>query len=589
MSVSCTTTAVRAAFLYGLLGGAWILLTDRLLYGLVSNAETIASWQTAKGWLFVAASAAFVFLLSLRAARREKAARESEDDLLVITDSLPGPVSRVDANGRYLFANAAYTEWFGLTPSQVIGRTQRDVLGEELYERILPHVRRALHGERVQYKAATHSPDGKVRWGLVTLIPDRGEAGDVEGHFTVVLDVTEREQERRARAETEERYRRLVEGAPDAILVYRDGRVTIVNQAAVRLCGAGSRDELIGRKWHEFVDTPDHDAVGAQLQQGEELTEPLQLSICRVDGRRVPVEVSASRFQDGDDVSLHIIMRDISARKEAETALLELNRELEERVEARTEDLEIARERAEAADQLKSLFLASMSHELRTPLNSIIGFTGVLLQELPGPINEEQRKQLEIVRRASRHLLALINDVLDISKIEADEVRLESRDYDLAAVVREAAEMVEPRAHEKSLGFRLEISEGLEHAVGDAHRLRQVLTNLFGNAVKFTPTGEVTVTAAIEPQSSPLPAAKGAVARIDVADTGIGISAADQAEIFHPFSQIGTQDNPAVEGTGLGLAISRRLARLMGGDIFVRSEPGMGSTFTLYVPLRLAE
>jgi len=575
--------------LYGMLGGVWILFTDRLLYSLVSDAEAIASWQTAKGWLFVAASAAFVFLLSLRAAKREKAARESEGDLLVITDSLPGPVSRVDSHGRYLFANAAYTEWFGLTPSQVIGRTQRDVLGEELYGRIAPHVRRALDGTRVQYKAPTHSPDGKVRWGLVTLIPDFGEAGDVEGHFTVVLDVTEREEERLARAETEERYRRLVEGAADAILVYQDNRVTLVNEAAVRLYGADSRDELIGRDWHDFVDTPDHYVVGEQLEglrQGEELTEPLQLSICRLDGGRVPVEVSASRFQDGDDVSLHIIVRDISARKEAETALLELNRELEERVAARTEDLEIARERAEAADQLKSLFLASMSHELRTPLNSIIGFTGVLLQELPGPVNEEQRKQLEIVQRASRHLLALINDVLDISKIEADELRLESRDYDLAAVVMEAAEMVQPKAHEKKLGFRLEISEGLEHAVGDAHRLRQVLTNLLGNAVKFTHTGEVTVTAGIELETSPLPDTEGGVARIDVGDTGIGISADDQAEIFHPFSQIGTEENPAVEGTGLGLAISRRLARLMGGEILVHSEPGKGSTFTLYLPLR---
>ena len=270
------------------------------------------------------------------------------------------------------------------------------------------------------------------------------------------------------------------------------------------------------------------------------------------------------------------MIRDNSARKAAEKALNKLNAELDSRVKRRTADLEIARERAESADRLKSMFLASMSHELRTPLNSIIGFTGVLLQELPGALNAEQKKQLGIVQDASSHLLALINDILDLSKIEAGELALDMQSFDLDAEIRLVGNLLQPSAAAKGLDFAVDVAPGLPAASGDRRRVRQVLTNLVGNAVRFTHAGGVRIEAR---------QAEDGAAAISVTDTGIGIASEHLPELFQPFTQIKAESELVPEGTGLGLAIASRLADNMGGRIDVTSEPGRGSTFTFYLPL----
>lgn len=581
MSIAATARGVKAAALYALIGGTWILVTDRILFEALGQDGRVAAWQTWKGWVFVAASALFVFVLARRAHLRERALRAREAELLVITDSMPGPVSRVDRHGRYLFANLAYSDWFGLAPSEVVGRTHQEVLGEELYGRIEGKVRRALAGERVTYLEPTHSPDGQTRWGLVTLVPDRDPDGAVQGHFTIVQDVTAAEEQRRAHAESEVRYRRLVEKAPDGILIYKDGRVQLANPAAQRLVRAVSESDVTGRPWDMFVDEVDRDRAVERVElllRGEGDLSPMGLRLRRLDGTRVPVEVSGVRFMDGDQPALHLIMRDISARKSAEAALRDLNRSLENRIERRTEELELARERAESADRLKSLFLASMSHELRTPLDSINRLTGELLGEQPGELADEQRKRLGVVRRAARHLRALVDDVLDISSIEAGELVLEQADYDLGAIVREAAEPAASRARAKGLEFEVHIGAGLHQARGDSGRLRQILGNLLSNAVKFTDAGRVTVAA------TPV---RGAGARIEISDTGVGILPADHERVFHPFCQVRPADERDPGGTGLGLAISKRLARLMGGDLALASTPGTGSTFVLELPLEV--
>lgn len=246
-------------------------------------------------------------------------------------------------------------------------------------------------------------------------------------------------------------------------------------------------------------------------------------------------------------------------------------------------DLAAAREQAEAADRIKSAFLATMSHELRTPLNSIIGFTGILAQGLAGPLNPEQQKQLEMVRGSARHLLALINDVLDISRIEAGQLAIIPEPFDLPASLNKVLSLIAPLAAQKGLRLQSRISPLLRTWVADPRRFEQILINLLNNAVKFTDRGAVTLTARLTTTHA---TPSNRLLRIAVADTGTGIKPQDLARLFQPFHQLDTGLTRTREGTGLGLAISSRLAGLLGGRITVRSQWGKGSVFILSLPAR---
>jgi len=250
--------------------------------------------------------------------------------------------------------------------------------------------------------------------------------------------------------------------------------------------------------------------------------------------------------------------------------------ELEVRVADRTRALHAAMDRAQAADRLKSVFLATMSHELRTPLNSILGFTGVLLKGLAGPLNEEQARQLGMVREGGRHLLALITDILDISKIEAGQLQIEHKPFNPCAALREVHAALLPAAETKGLALTCDCAPDLsEPIMGDDRRFRQVLYNLIGNAIKFTAQGNIGVS--LQSQSGELLAT--------VTDTGPGIPPELHDRLFEPFQQLDAGLGRSQEGTGLGLAVSARLAALMGGRIAFASQPGVGSTFCLHLPL----
>lgn len=267
-------------------------------------------------------------------------------------------------------------------------------------------------------------------------------------------------------------------------------------------------------------------------------------------------------------------------KKEVERKTRELkkaNEDMEKRIEERTKELRLLAEKAKKADRIKSAFLATMSHELRTPLNSIIGFTGIILKELAGPLNEEQKKQLGMVQSSARHLLELINDVLDISKIEANELKLSVSEFGVKESIEKVLGMLVPLSEKKGLELRWDISDNVGRIVTDKRRFEQVLMNLMSNAVKFTEKGSILLSCRREGDSYV----------ISVKDTGIGMEKKELERIFEPFSQIDTGLSRKYEGTGLGLSISKKLLELMGGKIFVESEPGKGSTFTVVIPVEI--
>ncbi|NLI09830.1 MAG: hypothetical protein GX447_03620 [Elusimicrobia bacterium] len=267
---------------------------------------------------------------------------------------------------------------------------------------------------------------------------------------------------------------------------------------------------------------------------------------------------------------------ELKKQKEAEEKLEALNKELEVKVKERTEDLEKALKRAEEADKLKSAFLAVMSHELRTPLNSIIGFTGLMLKELPGPLNEEQKKQLFMVKESSSHLLSLINDVLDISKIEADQIEIFEEEADLREILEKTSLLIEPLASKKNLKIEKKFSSLPNPVFTDKRRLEQILINLLNNSVKFSEKGKIEYEAGFD----------GKELIFKIKDNGIGIKEEDIIKLFKPFSQIENGSDRNHEGTGLGLAISYKLAKILGGNLKAESVYGKGSVFTLALPYK---
>ncbi len=278
---------------------------------------------------------------------------------------------------------------------------------------------------------------------------------------------------------------------------------------------------------------------------------------------------------DSFNKMIHTLNQTQHTLMDAERELREHRDHLEELVKVRTGQLTLATERAEESDRLKSAFLATMSHELRTPLNSIIGFTGILHQGLAGPLNDEQMKQLGMVQNSAHHLLELINDVLDISKIEAGQLEIVRDTFELRRSLDKVVNLVLPLAEKKGLPIYLDMTDTIDKFTGDQRRVEQILINLLNNAIKFTEKGEIRVDCSLH----------GSKVILSVSDTGIGIKPEDIETIFEPFRQIDTGLSRRYEGTGLGLSITRKLVNMMGGEIGVKSKEGVGSTFNVILPM----
>jgi PAS domain S-box-containing protein len=373
--------------------------------------------------------------------------------------------------------------------------------------------------------------------------------------------VEERTAELRA---SEEKYRTLIETAGDAILLvgYESLAIRDANAAAERLVGL-PRAALVGTPVTRLYAEEDveryHELFRAHLAEHVPIAQ--ELSLRRADGRRVPVEVAATRAEVGGERVVQAIVRDVTERRLAQQALRE------------------AASAAEAANRTKSQFLANMSHELRTPLNAIVGFSEMLMEEAEEVGQPALTSDLEKIRTSGRHLLGLINDILDISKIEAGKMELHLETVDLAALLREAAATTQPLAELRGNTLVVRADERPGTLRADATKVRQVLLNLLGNACKFTEGGTVSLEARRERAAD-----GGEWVVFRVADTGIGIAPEKMATLFEPFTQADPSVTRRYGGTGLGLAITRRFTEMMGGSVTVASQPGRGTAFTVRLP-----
>ena len=366
----------------------------------------------------------------------------------------------------------------------------------------------------------------------------------------------------------ETQYGDFLESMPDAIvMVGRDGRIVLANGQAQRLFGY-TAGELRGQPIEKLLPERfrlshvDHRAGFFDHPRTRPMGADLDLLGLRKDGTEFPVEISLSPLTKGGTTLVLSAIRDVTARRQIQRELHEKNLELQ------------------AAAEAKNRFLATMSHELRTPLNAVIGFTGTLLMRLPGPLTSDQEKQLRTIQASARHLLSLINDLLDLAKIESGRIEVELEPVFAVEVLREVPTALRPLAEQKGLELRIEVPEEAVSMRTDRRALSQILLNLANNAIKFTERGEVVV--ALRGRSGDGTAA----VEISVSDTGCGIRREDQDQLFKAFTQLDSSSTRRYDGTGLGLHLSQKLAQLLGGAIRCESEHGKGSTFTLTIEQR---
>jgi PAS domain S-box-containing protein len=457
----------------------------------------------------------------------------------------------------------------------VFGYSEREALGHVLNELIEPAERGgedvAILAQTLADGAATYETVRRAKDGTLVYIDSSSKAiYGADGAVRYVLwskkDVTHLKIQRDAKL-VEARFGGLLESMPDAIIMANaSGRVVLANRQAESLFGY-ARGELRGTLLEQLMPPRFRGAhVGYRSDYfAEPQVRPMgsgrDLFGLRKDGEEFPVEISLSPIETEEGMLIMSAIRDSSERRHIEHALHEKNIELAN------------------ANAAKDRFLAGMSHELRTPLNAIIGFTGTMLMKLPGPINAEQERQLHTIQGSARHLLSLINDLLDLTKIESGKVELNFLPLQCRPLIEEVLQLFRQPAQQKGLALIFDCALQDVALMTDRRALQQILMNLINNAIKFTVHGEVRVGLDVVRRDGEARAA------ISVRDTGPGIAPEQQGRLFQAFAQLDASATRPHEGTGLGLHLSQKLAGLLRGQIEFESQYGVGSTFTLVLPL----
>jgi len=518
------------------------------------------------------------------------ALKDSEEHFRSLIENSSDLIMILNHDGSIRYGSPSMERWYGFRQEDVIGESLCDVIHPADRQHFTEFFSRQIGIPGITPSVTFRIPQREGNaWRVVEAIGNnRLEDPVVAGFILNFRDITERRQAEEALRQSEKFLESIVENIPDMIFVKdaEDLRLVRLNRAGEALLGY-HREELTGKSVYDVFpaeqallrDTQDRDALhGKQLLDiPEEAFETGHTGVRILHTKKIPI-----LDDHGNPRYLLAISEDITERKKDEEELKRHRDQLERLVEERTAELTVAKERAEVANRAKSAFVANISHELRTPLNAIMGYAQILKRDWR--LSDEQATAVNTIQQSGEHLMTLINDTLDLSRIEAGRLELDPAEIHLPSFLQGIADIIHIKTSEKGLSFSLEASPDLPTtALVDDNRLRQVLLNLLGNAVKFTDRGRVALRVAGCARSD---AGEGPAKRIrfEVEDTGIGIAPEDLERVLFPFEQV-ENVRRREGGAGLGLAISRQLLDLMGGSIQVESEVGKGSIFRFELPL----